>query len=961
MIRPGNSAVMMLLWLIVSTARADAVRAVLPQPPDAVSPLNVLFVIDDTRNGSRVGVDGKPLGQLAQAALAKLINDIDSPHINLGVFLLAGAENTGRAADLAPWALPGSELESPMSRRQITSPSPTPCAQNLLVFISLGASESTTAAPGLARAILDRQFGALRGVSRPNQAWLEWLANDDVGVTTFTIDVEPLSSREGRAWSETLIQSAGSGGGKYFPVTADAKSIGTALAQALAFGPTNAAQFAPVGIPLDAHREGVYSDRVYSGQFRPDSYGRPRWFGNLKQYRLGFKKGARHAGLMLLDADNRPAHNTQTGQINSCARSHWTSVHEDNYWQFLPESEQHGACARSSNARHSNSPDGQVVEKGGQAYVTRGGRHFSNEVASGRRIATTGAGFCGADTGKTCQLTALDAANPALTSERFGADDEASRVRLLNWARGTDTEDEDGDGNRLEYRPSVHGAVVHSQPLAIDYSSSEAEPRIVVFYGSDDGLLRAVNGNRAAAVNGVAAGGELWAFMPPEYHRSIRTNFDNPVTRLKQGNARHGNPYGPDGPFSTWRDQNGNRYLAMALRRGGSSLYGFDISDPAAPRLLWRLGCDHADDGRRDCARGWENTGQTWSRLAVAWPRDAEQPLLITGGGYDVCEDVDQPAVPANHACDARTTGNSIYILDALSGAVRASFATERAVPAGVTVVPAADGTDTISYAYSVDAGGNVYRLSGPAGAAVGETPPEKWLLTRIASLGCDAVSGEVCSANRKFLHRPDVVRLPGTSRYVLLLGSGDREKAAVHDSAAQGVANYLYAIEDDPLNPGWLAEERERCDQAIICHSSLKTRGDNLQPAGPDARQWKGWKQPLRSREQAVSPALTVSDIAYFNTYLLPQPDSGSCRKPVGIAARYALHYRSGDGEKGDFIGAGLLPAALAGRVVTEEGAIVPFCIGCEVQGPPGKITQPAAGVVTLPPKRHVYWRMEQ
>ncbi len=44
-------------------------------------------------------------------------------------------------------------------------------------------------------------------------------------------------------------------------------------------------------------------------------------------------------------------------------------------------------------------------------------------------------------------------------------------------------------------RPSAHGDVVHSRPIAINFGT-DAAPKVVVFYGGNDGVLRAVNGNR---------------------------------------------------------------------------------------------------------------------------------------------------------------------------------------------------------------------------------------------------------------------------------------------------------------------------------------------------------------------------------------------------------------------------------------------------------------------------------
>src|SRR5262249_44236028 len=67
-----------------------------------------------------------------------------------------------------------------------------------------------------------------------------------------------------------------------------------------------------------------------------------------------------------------------------------------------------------------------------------------------------------------------------------------------------------GAGGTTTVRPTIHGDVVHSRPVALNYGGSP--PRVVVFYGSNDGMLRALEGKQT----GSGAGNELWAFVPPE-------------------------------------------------------------------------------------------------------------------------------------------------------------------------------------------------------------------------------------------------------------------------------------------------------------------------------------------------------------------------------------------------------------------------------------------------------------
>jgi type IV pilus assembly protein PilY1 len=98
------------------------------------------------------------------------------------------------------------------------------------------------------------------------------------------------------------------------------------------------------------------------------------------------------------------------------------------------------------------------------------------------------------------------------------------RSDLINWVRGTDNAgDELGPTTTptTTVRPSIHGDVLHSRPAVVNYGGSTG---VVVFYGANDGMLHAVNGNQS----GTGAGQELWSFIPQEAFGKLsrlRSNF----------------------------------------------------------------------------------------------------------------------------------------------------------------------------------------------------------------------------------------------------------------------------------------------------------------------------------------------------------------------------------------------------------------------------------------------------
>jgi hypothetical protein len=62
--------------------------------------------------------------------------------------------------------------------------------------------------------------------------------------------------------------------------------------------------------------------------------------------------------------------------------------------------------------------------------------------------------------------------------------------------------------------------------VALNFGTA-GSPEVIVFYGGNDGVLRAANGNRATAIASKAAGSELWSFVAPEFYTQIKRLRDN--------------------------------------------------------------------------------------------------------------------------------------------------------------------------------------------------------------------------------------------------------------------------------------------------------------------------------------------------------------------------------------------------------------------------------------------------
>lgn len=838
------------------------------------------------------------------------------------------------------------------------------CGKNYIIWVGNGAAQDNNSDSRRAERLLSDVGGNTDTIfitpsgSQGNMAdeWARFMYQSPEAITTFTLDINKVTTGQGPGWSALLRSMADQSGGKYYDIAGDFESISGALNDALSRILSVNSVFASVALPASANTQSTFLNQVYIGLFRPDSAADPRWYGNLKQYKLGFD-GANI--LRVLDREDDPIVDSGTGFITECAKSFWTPAAVDNYWAFLPITEQRGECLTVANSKTSNFPDGPIVEKGAQAYVTR------SQNPATRTVYTCGPTVAGC-------VGVPSAFNSSLTPAQLGAADSNERDDLVNWAIGFDVDDENNDGSTSDMRQSVHGDIIHSQPVAVDYADDLDDPEVVVFYGGNDGMLRAINGNRGSVHSGTAAGKEIWSFMPPEFWPQIKRNRDNstkvrfPATGQNAGAIGAQKPYGVDGAITAF-DNGSDRYIYFGLRRGGRSIYAFDVSTVTAPEILWRRGCPNKsnDDG---CSVGWENIGETWAPNTVTTIFGSDTPIILTGGGYDPCEDFDND-LDRNHACTEASKGNSIFVIDGVTGDLLKNFATDRPVVGGITVVPVSDLDRNISYAYATDTGGNVYRISGSSpNAPIGSTVPAEWTLAKIASLGCDTVAGD-CLANRKFLFGPDVVRdQVEANRLAILVGSGDREKPLLKYGAAASVDNYFFALFDFPELGVWLDDpvdgDPSHCGADVLCMNSLTTltRPEGTAPSDTTiVVDEKGWKMSLAPTEQVVSGALTVSSVVNFSTQIPSEPDPGACSANLGKAATYNIGFDTGSGIKNNIIGGGLVPTPVAGKVILDNGQIVPFCIGCGGEGSAIGGSQVTSSTSWLQHKSRVYWNIEK
>lgn len=827
----------------------------------------------------------------------------------------------GTTASTAIYGLTGNALSSKAGTAYTAPTGDSPCGNNYIIYISNGNPAENTSDLSTAASMLTSAGGDATTITLPSgwdtaskdskfDEWAKFMkSGSSLGITTYTVDVDRVTTGQGPAWTGQLKSAASVSGGKYFDVSSSSGTSGAAIADALKkiFDEIQAVNsaFASASLPVSANTQGSYINQVFIGQFRPADNGAPRWWGNLKQYKIGVSNGE----LYLIDASGAGAVDTTTGFIKGCAKSYWTLDSKD--WNNAGLKSH---CSTGSVI--SDAPDGYLVEKGAQAQKLRG-MVIDSSGSIPRALKACSDTWCSS-------LVAFNTTNVSASTLGVTSSEQAS---VINWVLGQDVQDEDlsgatGTSANRQIRRSVHGDVVHSRPLAFNYGT-DASPKIVVFYGGNDGLLRAINGNQTGTTaysdggTSYTAGQELWSFAPSEFMTKFKRLYDNSprvaISGVTDTSATR-KDYGMDGPISIHR-ASGTATLVAGMRRGGRSLYAFNVTDPSSPTMAWRVGCTEGGS----CSTDLSGIGQTWGTPSVVTWRGSTTATVLMGGGYDTCEDSDP------HTCTSSSKGRAVYILSLADGSVLKKLDTDRSVVGDIATVVNTLGK--VVLAYATDLGGNIYRI-------VPNEAGNDWTITKIASLGCDSPTTG-CTANRKFLFGPDVIA-GKNGIYYILAGSGDREKPLLTYTSAASVSNFMFMVRDKPTDTTWLTSQNSTCGGNYMCKSSLLSVAvDGATPTEDELNAKRGWYLALRSTEQVVTSAITSSGVTTFSTHTPPTTSaSSSCSPSLGIARVYNVRFRTsapiGTTRSEVITGGGLPPSPVAGKV-SIDGQIYDFVIGAD------------------------------
>jgi type IV pilus assembly protein PilY1 len=582
-------------------------------------------------------------------------------------------------------------------------------------------------------------------------------------------------------------------------------------------------------------------DSVYFPMFYPETGA--RWSGNLKKLKV--------SGSNIIDSVGNIAIN-ENGLIDEDARTFW-----------LPTDQP---------------ADGNLVAEGGVNLL------LSTLDPDSRDVYTDKAG----------SITKFKASTPDEVLNLIPANVLGLTVDDINWARGVDVDNEDGDNSSIDQRSDTFGDPLHSKPVSIDYGDGN----IRILVGTNAGFLHMFK-DKGESIE------EEWAFIPSSLFKNIKP------LRANQAGTKL---YGMDGPISVYfnnkslntaglndgvvKASEGDEVWAFAgMRRGGRNYYALDISTPKQPLKLW-------DKPIIGGSEEFKYLGQTWSKPQVAYIKAfGNEPLLVFGAGYDINKD---NALRSNDSI-----GRGIYIVKAKTGEKvwaltpeENSFTGEHSIAADVTTLDSNyDGY--IDRIYATDTGGNIWRVDMPT------DNKDDFTHFKLAELG-----STLASQDRRFFYKPLVARTIfskatktsvgdkivttrlDTPYDAIVIGSGNRSNPLATNEQDQ-----LFMIRDENT----LTKSFDEFPVPIQIDDLMKVNDD---PFGNklddvegfidlevDLGAFKGWRYELSTGEKSLAAATVVGGVAYFTSFTPASVSStqNQCSLTGGGGSLYAFHLHYG------------------------------------------------------------------
>ena len=690
-------------------------------------------------------------------------------------------------------------------------------------------------------------------------------------IITNTVILGPLATA-----TTNMRAVATEGGGKFYNPTNTAELV-NAITRTLEDATNRSGTLAAPGVAVNQINRLNHLNQLYYAVFEPDvTY---RWNGNLKRYKLSGD------GATILDnssPDPQNAVDPRTGLFKDGTQSFW------------------GTTA-----------DGAVVTAGGAAGQL--------PTPANRIMYTYMGGLSSTDTALTLIPTTFGTSFDTDAKAKMGITDDTIYKNLINWYRGYAITDLTSTATAATPtgQTQLISAALHSQPVLINYgytlptavgttlaaAEDPANQTNILFFSTLGGTLHGINAN---------TGVEVFSFIPGEKLNTLKAQFDNQIQALSEfGLDSTWTYYRKDANFNGQIDSGDKVYLYGGMRMGGKNYYALDMSTITttaniptftAPKLLFAIEGGVAGD--------FVGMGETWSQPVIATIKygGVKKTVLVFGGGHDPRHDT-----TANTLFTGTDSGNQLYIVDAITGALIWSASGDSTDGASLTVsdmkfsVPSqpkvmdinADGyADTI---YFGDLGGQVFRVDL---TTTGTTPAT--LVKRVkllAQVGQTGVASATVADQRRFYEPPEVAMFKDTANKYFMavaIGSGYRD----HPLNVQTDDNFFVLFDYDAKRSDLLTltAEQEAAPatalQAVIKKSDLATLNQASASATTVSATQKGWFLDfIDSGEKSLASGLIFQNRLTFSSYV---PSSGAgasgCTPVAGKSKLYSMCMPYGD-----------------------------------------------------------------
>ncbi len=166
-----------------------------------------------------------------------------------------------------------------------------------------------------------------------------------------------------------------------------------------------------------------------------------------------------------------------------------------------------------------------------------------------------------------------------------------SLADIINYVRGADVFDEDQDTNTTENRAVITGDVLHSEPSIFKYTYDDGSSKTMVYFGANDGMLHAALDTTEGAGGSpeTSYGTEAWAFIPPDQLHRLKDMVEGTEHQYYVDSTPKIFFYDDDKDGVLETGDGDRVILVCGQRKGGTSYFALDVTDPDDPQYLWRV------------------------------------------------------------------------------------------------------------------------------------------------------------------------------------------------------------------------------------------------------------------------------------------------------------------------------------------------------------------------------------